>query len=325
MLRMELCPICSKGNECNKESCWCFQEEFPSEIFKLLPAAELERSCICKECLVSFKKSQLEGGAIMSPITNTEEYDHPILYDKENTQTNDLPFILKWASKTTGVIIDLACGTGRVTIPLARAGYQLIGVDIHRSMLEEARTKAQRENLNIEWELQDCTKLDWPVQSQLIYSVGNSFQHFLTNEDQDALLLAVNKHLQTNGVFIFDTRFPNEEELLQPSNEEYWRSYIDKETQNKVDVYTSSSYHSISQIQHYLTIRKSKNLAGDVIAEKRTNIHLRYTFPQEMNRLLTMNGFEILAIYQDWNETHLTNASDNMIYVCRKVKDLDIT
>jgi hypothetical protein len=45
-------------------------------------------------------------------LKNTEEYDDPILYDKENASfIDDLPFLLKWASKTDGVIIDLACGT----------------------------------------------------------------------------------------------------------------------------------------------------------------------------------------------------------------------
>jgi len=46
--------------------------------------------------------------------------------------------------------------------------------------------------------------------------VGNSFQHFLTNEDQDKLLTSVNKQLKQNGIFIFGTRFPSYEELLQP-------------------------------------------------------------------------------------------------------------
>ena len=253
-------------------------------------------------------------------LHNSEEYNDPILYDKENEQyIPELPFLLKWASKTKGPIIDLACGTGRITIPLAEKGHKLIGVDIHKGMLDEAVKKSSHLDLPIDWVEQDCTKLNLRVKSQLIYSVGNSFQHFLTNEAQDELLSSVNKHLEMNGIFIFGTRFPSAEELLQPSTEEYWRSYTDRETSHIVDLYTISHYDALEQIQHYTTIRKYKNSDGKIVNEKRTNISLRYVFPKEMERLLQANGFEIVHLYKDWNETSITSDSYEMIYVCRKI------
>lgn len=128
------------------------------------------------------------------------------------------------------------------------------------------------------------------------------------------------KSLEVEGLFIFNTRFPSVEELLQPSTEEYWRSYTDNETLNIVDLFTISEYDSLKQIQHYTTIRKYKNNAGEIIKEKRTDISLRYVFPQEMERLLFVFGFEILHLYSDWNETPITNDSYEMIYVCRKIR-----
>lgn len=252
-------------------------------------------------------------------LVNFEEYDDPVLYDKENDPyIDDLPFLLKWASKTEGVIIDLACGTGRATIPLASEGYQLIGVDVHKGMLKEAKRKSAKWKLPIKWMEQDCTKLNLNVKSQFIYMVGNSFQHFLTNEAQDGLLISINRHLEPDGIFIFDTRFPSKEELLQPSTEEYWKTYIDCETQNKVDVSTISHYDALNQIQHYTTIRKFLNGKGKLVNEIRTNISLRYVYPKEMERILYGNGFEILNVYKDWNEGPLENDSHSMIYVCKK-------
>ncbi|OAB38553.1 class I SAM-dependent methyltransferase [Paenibacillus macquariensis] len=54
-------------------------------------------------------------------LDNADEYDNPILYDLENdAYIGEVPFLSEWASrKPDGIIIDLACGTGRVTIPLA--------------------------------------------------------------------------------------------------------------------------------------------------------------------------------------------------------------
>ncbi|WP_332697787.1 cysteine-rich CWC family protein [Halalkalibacter lacteus] len=50
------CPICGENNNCGTQSCWCNNELFPSRIFNLLPVDKLRKSCICKECLVTFKK-----------------------------------------------------------------------------------------------------------------------------------------------------------------------------------------------------------------------------------------------------------------------------
>jgi len=251
---------------------------------------------------------------------NFEEYDDPILYDKENeTYLPELPFLLKWALKTQGTIVDLACGTGRLTIPLAKHGCKVIGVDIHTGMLNQAKKKSANLELPIEWLEQDCTKLNLITKSNLIYSVGNSFQHFLTNPSQDHLLSSVNKHLEIGGIFIFGTRFPSVEELLQPSTEEYWRTYTDRDSLHIVDVYTISHYDALSQIQHYTTIRKYKNNDGQIVDEKSTKISLRYVFPKEMERMLFYNGFEIVDVYQDWNETSATNDSYELIYVCKKL------
>lgn len=246
-----------------------------------------------------------------------EEYADPELYDLENDiYVDDVPLILKWAKKQGGTVIELACGTGRVTIPVALANVPIIGVDLSQSMLERAKAKARDKGLDITWLLQDCTQLQLDTKSHFIYMVANSFQHFLTNESQDQLLQSVHVHLQEGGVFIFNTRFPSKEELIQPETEEYWRTYRN-EVGEHVDVYTIARYDQVEQIQHYATVRKTRKHEGR-IAELRTHINLRYTYPQEMKRLLANNGFEIVHLYSDWAETPLTEESYNMVYVCRR-------
>jgi len=255
-------------------------------------------------------------------INNVEEYEHPDVYDQENNGfTDDVRFLSQWAANIDGVIIDIACGTGRATIPLAMEGHQLIGVDLHRGMLDKARTKSSHLFLPIDWVEQDCSNLQLDMKSKFIYSTGNSFQHFLTNEDQDGLLSSVNRHLEVGGTFIFGTRFPSAEELLQPPTEEYWSTYTDQDTQHQVDVYTISRYDSLQQIQHYTTTRRMKDLQGCLIHESSTNIRLRYVYPEEMKRILSSNGFEIVHLYKDWKGTPLTEESYEMIYVCEKVNE----
>ncbi|WP_379968169.1 cysteine-rich CWC family protein [Ectobacillus sp. sgz5001026] len=57
-----ICPICGKGNSCGNVqgkahgSCWCSNESFPEDIFKLVPEEKIRKSCICQECLSAFKR-----------------------------------------------------------------------------------------------------------------------------------------------------------------------------------------------------------------------------------------------------------------------------
>lgn len=249
---------------------------------------------------------------------NLEEYSDPISYDIENgAYTGELNLLTKWAIKQGGPVIDLACGTGRMTIPLAQKGFELIGVDLHAGMLEHAKKKAEDLNIQIEWLEQDCTALQIDQKSPFIFMVGNSFQHFHSNEQQNLVLRSIQNHLEIDGIFIFGTRFPTADELLQPSTEEYWKTYTDTIENKKVDVYTISEYDPIEQVQHYTTIRKYMD-DDNVVEERKANISLRYTYPKEMERLLSENGLDILHVYEDWNKSPLCKDSDEMIYVCRK-------
>ncbi|WP_042220915.1 class I SAM-dependent methyltransferase [Oceanobacillus manasiensis] len=248
---------------------------------------------------------------------NLEEYQDPIQYDKENDSYNqDIAYILKLAKKFNGPIVDLGCGTGRATIPLAKAGHKVLGVDLHSGMLKHAKEKAAAEGVSIPFTEQDCTKLDLGQKSDFIFMVGNSFQHFLTNEGQDRLLASIQSHLITGGRFLFDTRFPSTYELSCSEDEEPGFTY--KDGRHSVHVSYISQYDPLNQIQHNITIRRSFDENGKLLEEKRSAINLRFVFPLEMERLLERHGFTIEGVYQDWKETPLTTEASSMIYVCKK-------
>lgn len=108
---------------------------------------------------------------------------------------------------------------------------------------------------------------------------------------------------------------------MQPETEEFGHTYIDSETQYKVDVSTIAKYDALNQLQYYTTIRKYKDETNHIVNEVRTNITLRYVYPKEMERLLANHGFEVIQIYQDWQENLITNNSYGMTYVCKKVSE----
>ncbi|MES5926707.1 class I SAM-dependent methyltransferase [Bacillus cereus group sp. MG9] len=249
---------------------------------------------------------------------NLSEYKNPKRYDIENKSFSDFPFLLSWAQKLNiqnEWILDIACGTGRVTIPFIEKGYQMIGIDIHEGMLAEAKSKSASLK-NIKWLQQDCLQLSVEEAIPLAFMVGHGFQHFLTNTHQNQLLASIHNVITDNGIFIFDTRFPSKEELIQPSTEEYWTTITD-EKGRRCDLYTEMSYDSIQQIQHYITTRRFYE-ADTLVEELKTTIDLRYTYPQELERLLVANGFELLQIYNDWEGNELQEDCYSMVVVCQK-------
>src|SRR5215216_573078 len=89
-----------------------------------------------------------------SVLTNLAEYTLPELYDLENPDFEpDGSFYLALAQQCRGAVLDLGCGTGRITIPLARQGMSITGLDVVPEMLAYAQSKAAE--LPITWVLAD--------------------------------------------------------------------------------------------------------------------------------------------------------------------------
>jgi SAM-dependent methyltransferase len=131
---------------------------------------------------------------------NLEEYADPVDYDRQDSSDTGVAFYAALARETGGPVLEIACGTGRVAIPIARQGFAVTGLDVVPGMLERARGKAA--GLPIRWVEGDARDFDLGEERfRLIFLTGNAFQAFLTNADQEALLGRVRAHLHDEGLF----------------------------------------------------------------------------------------------------------------------------
>jgi SAM-dependent methyltransferase len=254
---------------------------------------------------------------------NLEEFADPVNYDRADPSDTGVAFYSALAREASGSVLELACGTGRVTIPIAKLGFPVTGLDIVPGMLAQARSKSA--GLSVRWVEGDARTFDLGEHFRLIFLTGNAFQAFVTNAEQAAVLQRVHAHLDTEGLFAFETRnplLPNRKTragffvTLETQDEELRRpSYINVNG-HEVHVTTTQVYDHVAQVVHVTGTKRWHDGAQEHTQITRTA--LRYTFPQELAALLHYNGFSILRQYGDWNEEPLTATSRSIISVCRK-------
>ena len=106
------------------------------------------------------------------------------VYDGMNTDLTVLKFYMKWLPKNKDArILELCCGTGRLTLPIAKDGYNICGVDNTSSMLEQAKVKASGAGLEVEFIEADIRTLDLAEKYDLIFIPFNSIHHLYLNRD----------------------------------------------------------------------------------------------------------------------------------------------
>ncbi|MFH0898614.1 MAG: class I SAM-dependent methyltransferase [bacterium] len=114
-------------------------------------------------------------------------------------------------------ILDLACGYGRLTIPLAKAGYKIEGIDLVPNFIRKAKALAKEENLKITFKIGDMRDLPYKDDTfDVVMCIWSSFNHLLTEEDQIGALKEIIRILCKNGFAIIDLPYfkkPTKEQL----------------------------------------------------------------------------------------------------------------
>ncbi len=247
----------------------------------------------------------------MSLHDNLSEYDDPAVYDDENADFEpDGPFIHHLIKQYGQPVLELACGTGRLTIPLAQQGVAITGLDIVPGMLNRARQKAG--DLPIRWIEADARTAQLETRFQVIFASG-FFQHLLARADQEAVLRTVRTHLDSGGCFAFTVFFPHPGSL-EDSDEQEWFSYSNAQGQ-MVTVTGIDHYDPIRQVRTETAIRRWIDADGHEVV-RRAPLAQRLFFPQELQALLHYNGFTVTGLYGDYDSRPLAPDDHLMVVVC---------
>ncbi len=142
---------------------------------------------------------------LLSPI----EFDRVAdLYDDFVCTEFDVPFWLDESKSVSGKVLELACGTGRVSIPLLKAGVDLSCVDYAPEMIARFRQKLEMSHLSCPLYCQDMAELELPHHFDLIFISFHSFSELIDKQRQRFALRRIRSHLTKEGRFICTLQNP---------------------------------------------------------------------------------------------------------------------
>lgn len=227
--------------------------------------------------------------------------------------TEDIDFWVGQARRYGGPVLELACGTGRIAIPVAREGFEVTGLDLADSMLEQARRNSRGEGLDVRWVESDMRDFSLGMTYPLIICPSQSMSRLLAIEDMERCLAAVKDHLEVGGRFIMEVYNPSLEILSRREDERSpFLEYEHPDGEGTVKVDFSSRYDQATQVLH-LTLHYS--IPG-VWGELTEHVSNRMYFPRELDMLLKYNGFEVREKYGDFEGKGFESGDGHQVVVC---------
>lgn len=213
---------------------------------------------------------------------------NPAIYDlRASARTADIDFYVEQAVKIGGPVLDLCCGTGRISIPIARRGISVTGLDMQKQLLAHARQKAAAAEVDVEWVVGDATSFQLGRRFRLILVPYYSLQMFGREHQVKSFFASVRAHLQEDGVLIFDVRNPVLSEIV--SGRRAGGEFTDPQTGEVITADWTMTYDDALQLSDmtcYFSTAQRPSFATD-------RIEMRWFYPEELNLIVRTAGFTI--------------------------------
>lgn len=237
--------------------------------------------------------------------------------------TEDIDYILTLVGKTAVSIIELGCGSGRLLLPLARAGHHLTGIDNSEAMLARARVQIATETDAVQQRITlieaDMTQIvtesasfDWAIMPY------NTFMH-LEPVQMSVALKKIARSLGVNGRLLIDLINPTaiastpNDRLLTLEN-----TFVDPENGRIVVQQSSSQLDEEKQTLHITWLYDASPPEGGAIHRTIAQAAYHYRYPHQLELLLHEAGFALLTISGDYDDSPYTEESERLLIVARK-------
>ncbi|MDZ7289774.1 MAG: class I SAM-dependent methyltransferase [candidate division KSB1 bacterium] len=232
------------------------------------------------------------------------------------SRTQDIEFYVAMAREGNGPILEVGCGTGRITLSLAETGSEIHGIDASAMMLEILRNKlTARPELSLHIHEGDMRAFDLGRKFAQIFVPFRAFLHLDTIDDQLAALRCFHHHLLPDGRLIVD--------IFAPS----YRMMSNTQAQNSLPAHYHADGRIITVMDHVTYVHCDQRIEVerhiDTVSPDGTlkrnveHFHLRYIFRYEMELLLRQAGFRLDTVYGSFDRRPYDYHSGEMIFIAR--------
>lgn len=220
-------------------------------------------------------------------------------------------------------VLELGCGTGRVTVPLAKTGFDIAGVDNSAAMLALARSHVARSGLaehpgpgSVHLMQMDVQAIEWTDRFALALFPLNGFLHLTKVPDQVAALRGIHRALLPGGLLIID--LPNPHTVFTPTTDGqlYVRRCFQSEQGRPITSLISTQTDLAEQIQHMALFYDEVDAEG-LVRRTAVEMELRFVYRYEMVGLLQQTGFEVEAVYGSYDLDPYEGDSAIMLFVAQ--------
>lgn len=231
--------------------------------------------------------------------------------------TEDIKFLLRIAEPINGRLLELGSGTGRLVIPLARAGYKVTGIDLSAEMMAIGRRKAAdlRETVQNRITFIEGNMVSFKLAQKFELAIygHNTFMH-IAQFNIDRALKNVRNHLTGPGMLFIDVDNPIEvadtsiDNLLVLE-----RTFKTPQSGDIVAQYASSWAESDQQVRHISWIFDRSPTAGGLVIRHVVETSLYYYYGHQIEIALDAAGFRIKNFFGDYDESPYFDNSPRMI------------
>ncbi|WMJ23829.1 class I SAM-dependent methyltransferase [Paludicola sp. MB14-C6] len=244
------------------------------------------------------------------------------MYDKDETETNDVEFALDIMGTQPKKILEIACGSGRILVPLAKAGHSVLGLDFDEYMLYKIGAKAIGLK-NISYKKSDVILDEWDVNFDVVMLAGNFLFNIVSENSydkaQELLFKKSAKSLEYGGHIYIDYGYTLSPENWFCFSEEriIWEGTDSDGTYGKMTL-SDSTFDKETGMNEF--VRKFElTLKDGTKIEQKINSKKHFATLDQIKNWLEKYGYCVENIYGDYNKNPISETTNRAIVWARKI------
>lgn len=222
------------------------------------------------------------------------------IYDNYVQTTLDIPFLLDQVNGVSSEVLELMCGTGRISLPLIEAGLMLTCVDKSPEMLAILEQKLVQRGFSATLHTGDVCDLDLGKQFDRILLPFQSFAEIISPIAQQRTLACIHKHLSSNGQFICSLHNPKIRLKTVDGRLKLKARPPLPNGAGSLMLWAMETYDPENKIVHGLQFIETYNQYGILQSKRFIDIQFSVLEKETFESMLSDAGFKVLALYGDY-------------------------